>query len=122
MWRSVLRGTLTFYAVFVAQFFIRGRFNWPPNSWVELALSEPLTFFILWYRTPTIWSYLAEGLLGWGTVGALFGLTLGFSSRFRALSPPARTAVLVLCACLILILSRVFLPTPEMFMSRYARA
>ena len=62
MMRNASIGAITFYAVFLVQTVLRKELNRPPNSWVEFALSTPLTFFLLWVRDGWL-PYLAQGLV-----------------------------------------------------------
>jgi hypothetical protein len=110
--KRIAQGAVAFIAVFLIQAMVRSYLNWPPNSWPELALSRPFTFFFGWLPYPGWMPFLAQGLVGWGLAGAVLSLTLSSLVAFRSLSDWARVILLAACAGVILGTSAALFPAP----------
>jgi len=106
---SALRGVGTFCIVFLVQVLLRSQLNWPPNSLVEYALSNPATALFDWHRDGYL-PYLTQGLLGWGAAGAAAGLAMATLPRFRVMPSWKKIAVLAVAACAVLLLSATLWP------------
>jgi len=105
--------SVSFVFVFLLQFLVRSRLNWPPNSIPELIVSAPITAFITGGRSPSVAAYIIQGSLGWAVLGVLVGALVTAVPFARKAPAVVRVLFFVVLAAIFLAASFLLFPVPQ---------